>query len=260
MKKEPVFFDRFNVAVAIVPLIAYGLVFLYEQGYNSVFGLSNDFIEITIQSVLKSLAAMSILLVFVVVIIKFYELHTLARKSLQYPLIRLFMALLYFIFLKLIFADTQRSGAIPAFGVILLATVLIADFIMPIASQRKVKGYLNKVAAEEERHQQAFSNDKTPNIIGGYISKLPGGFVTYLFIFLFLLQGVYYLGQSTALKRDNVYLTNDRKELVVKVLSDKVLTAEISEDKVQKSFKIYPLESFTFKSERYDNLQFPEVK
>lgn len=260
MSKESGFFDRFNIAIAIIPLIAYGLVFLYEQGYNSVFGLSNDFIEINVQSVLKSLAAMSILLVFVIATVKFYELHTLARKSLQNPFIRLFMSILYFVFLKLIFANTQESGAIPAFGIIFITVVLTTDFIMPIFSRWKVKGYLNKVAAAEDHQQVILSKDKTPNILGTYIAKLPGGIATYLFVFLFLIQGGFYLGQSTAMKRNNVYLTNGRKELVVKVLSDKILTAEIKDNKVQRSFKIYPLDGFVFTSEKYDNLQFPVVK
>lgn len=246
--------------ISSVPIAGYAVAYLYQLGYNSVFGLTNDFINISLESVFKALGALSIVLGFVFLVSLFYDVYLKIRPGLKLPILRLFMAVLYLLFMYAIFSDTDYTQKYMLPGFIFLGLVVLIDFISPLLFQWSTKGYLNKIATAQKELESSLHGKKMSKFINNVVAKLPGGVVTYLFVLIFVIFGSYQIGVSSALNPGSYMSTKDGKELLIKKDGHDIVTATIENNFVKQDFKFFRVseDGKPFEFKKYNGkLSFP---
>jgi hypothetical protein len=207
-------FDRIHLSetliLASIPIIAYLLVFIFESGYLSVFQLPTTFITFDFTSIFVVTGALLALGTTIYYYgDTFYEAIRTSPDPVQRRLRKVFPSIVIFWALFFIYSELWREW------VYSLATILVLtlpSFVMPLITQRKVKGYLAKLrAADEIDDQKVTKKDDWESPFHKLIRFLG----PQLLLFLLGLYMVYNAGRATALRQVNFHIVSTSPERVV---------------------------------------------
>lgn len=250
-----------GTVLAIVPAACYALVYIYQSGVDSVYGLGTDFINVDFVAALKTFFALGILYAFGFIITEFYELQLKLRPGLKLPILRLLISFLYLCFITLIYLPTDYTKtSIIKYALYPVLLYVFIDFILPLIFHGSTKGFWNKVAHSETVHQD-FLRQRN-NFIGKAISQLPGGVATFLFLTFFVFVGSYHLGVTNAIEKRDYFKVEGSNNVIIKSTPDYVITARIDGINITQNFTIYPVQNTDtpLVLSRYDGPQLKPVK
>lgn len=223
-----------GVLIAGVTSIVYAIAYLYERGYNRVFSLPEYFIQIDLTSIFTSLVSFSIMMALFFILGNSVDIYRRQGRNLQFPLIRLVIATTFPLVLLMIYSFDYLEYY--KWTLYTFATWIVIDFVMPIFTQRDIKGFINKVVAEEEHHQKGLSRIRTANNVTKFMNFIPGGYPVFLLFTIFILYGSYHLGTAQALTQRS-YSVTDKGEVIIKRFNGGFITARLEGDVIKKEFK-----------------------
>lgn len=202
-----------NIAIAVIPLIAYSIIFAVESGYFYVFKLPSQFISFDLAEVFVVSSAL-LGLVFVVFAILnplsdfflsknippviVYKIHT------YIPIVLLFLSA--FVLFKSMWIEWVGFGV----GLIFL---LIGDFVFPIFTQSKNKNYLTKIARASELESRNIQ--KEISLLNKFIQMAGRNGAKVIFYFALTLYIAFQTGRSIALQKSDFWVVNTIPETVV---------------------------------------------
>ncbi len=137
-----------TLMLATVPILAYVVVFVFEIGHLSFFQLPAAFVVFDFTNIF--LVAASLLLVGVVIYYygdTFYEAIKISPDPIRRRLRKVFPSIVIFLAFFFIYSEFWREWI---FALIAVLVLTLPSFITPLITQRKTKGYLAKLEAEDK--------------------------------------------------------------------------------------------------------------
>lgn len=226
----------------IIPAIAVTLLFAYNGGYNSYFGIPVYFTAATPSALLNNIPQMyyvlALLLAFVILIrISRWHISVRAKKKKSnnfYPAV-------YFIVLSVLCLITLISGIIEAelYLILLSALFLIVCIIYSCFSINYIKKYKNIYVSND-------AESFVPRIVSS--SRIVRSMIVVLFLGLcFLLTYLY--GYFKASSQEYFYVT-ESSNAIIALYNDSVITVNISKQNdtyIFTNYELLPLENLKFK-------------
>jgi hypothetical protein len=141
-----------GLALAGLPVVSYGMAFLYESAYCQHFAIPRSFISISLTSVFAVFLALAsaLFLVFLLANLAFAFLYPRAWES---PISREIVSLVSVSLLFLGFLLLSRPPR-PLIYLGIFGFVLALNLAWPLFTQRGVKGYAAKAEAQAELERQ----------------------------------------------------------------------------------------------------------
>lgn len=135
-----------GILVGVFTVYVYSLTFAYEVGYCSIYGVPSTFIEISVTRMLIAAAALITLVVFPWVA-AFLVYATIPALEPTHPIRLRLRGMSVIIFVVL--ANYSLRLQLRSYALALLALLAISYFVEPLLSQRKVRGYIEKLRAAD---------------------------------------------------------------------------------------------------------------
>lgn len=219
-----------GLTLAAIPVFAHIVAFIYEVGYCNVFGLPIELIQVDIHRVLIVLGAIGS-----IALILFNAAHfAYMTFSGGPPWLRISIARLVPTFLILAFAAL-------AFGfshwkewmilIILFITQLFFEFVFPLITQRKTKGYVNKLGAQDDME---IANDM--KTIPKELVKKEGGrsMLQVLLVLICSFIVSHMAGRAEALRQTDFFVVESSDWTALRFYGDRIICVRV--DPKQKSF------------------------
>jgi len=190
----------------LLPIYGYFLTYRYEQGYCSNFDIPDTLIKIDLFDMIKVIGKLIPLILFLYF---FFEISYSPKPS-KNPLVRsinrLFLPIL-FIFVSLITLNFSLQALI--IFLIIILFFIFAEFILPLISARKVKGYKKKLEYQEDIEK------KQEWLVTKFLKQL--SFPAYLILFLsfFSLLFIDSVGSIKAKNQKSFLIIKSKPELVI---------------------------------------------
>ena len=212
-----------GILVIIIPAILYAFIYMYEFGYLYTFGVPFDFIVIDmgrlIPILFHALPKIGVVLMFWILINHIFDFDMIIHPV-GFEIYRL---------IKVIFVTGSISIFSPNGIELFINTsyifpiLIFYSFIYPLITQRKVKGYSNKIIAQYEFEKKEGSK----NIITSNIKTIGKDNIITIF-FAFLIAFVMFQnGHSNALSNTEYYLYEDK--VVVRIYGDYLICSDYDE-------------------------------
>ena len=184
-----------TVVLAATPLVGYLLAYVYEVGYVGYFGVPTDLVSIDIPRIFVATFALLIfvlILFFVYVVLNPFLLELDKLPSLvRERLVRIIFVLALFAAFFYRYDFNWRLTLPIAF---MLVLALIIEFALPLLTQRRVPGYLDKLAAQD-------TIDTSDRSVVFHIIKTLGGNAFILILWLGIATLLtYYISRAEAMK------------------------------------------------------------
>lgn len=222
--------------IAALTILGYWFSFLYEYGYLSYFDIPTEFVSVGLPTIFYCLiTAFAITLLFLP-IINFIAMcwpnDFRFRNKIFRILLILFVPVVNFLLFR------YRSEDI-ALYIVFGCWLLIFEFLWPIITQSKVKGYFNKIKADEDSEDEVQSKILGSRIIDKFGI---GGYSLFLLVFLgstFFVKA----GQANAyLKKDFFQLDDNPKLILIRTYEDIYITKAIMNNysEFSSGFQIIP--------------------
>lgn len=206
------------VLLAVAPIAGYQIAFAYHSGYMSAFRLPVGFVTIGLTDVLVATGAVGGLMLTlfwwadIVFISKAWIERPLGRAALRLsPMLLLLAVGIYLFGLK------WREWI----GIVLFLLVFgFFEFGFPLVTQWKIRGYSNKLAAQEESDRQVMS-------VTDYVAKAVGpNALLLLVIILIVILMSFASGRAAALDQREFLVLHGRPERVVlRIYGDNLVCA-----------------------------------
>jgi len=155
-----------GILLGLITALGYICAFCYEKGYCDFFNIPHDFISISISSIIVAISAVSIILAGLFFTIEFLMLTEAGRKTAVGRRIRILMyptlPVIFCIFLGV-------SWKLWILFVPLLIFFTLIEFGYPLLTQRHVKGFINKLVAQdihELKHPKPTLTTKIASTVG----------------------------------------------------------------------------------------------
>jgi hypothetical protein len=189
-----------------VPVAAYLTVFAYNSGYFAVFSLPRQLIEFNL---IEVFAVSGVILTYAF-LVYFYGDLAISAAGIFPKIVAIRLrrgVIIFFIFLGIgtVLIDPRRPDASPWFLAAGAFLIFGAELGSPLITQRKLKGYLNKLKAAEAHRKKAKKADdwKSPFeklliLLGPWLGSLA-----------FLLLIVYGLGKLQAVTQKHYYVSGE---------------------------------------------------
>lgn len=227
-----------GLVIAALPVLAYLLTFCYELGYTSEFNIPIHLITPNITTIF--IAAGSILFVVVLAFIFVNLIYTLFQKdgSLPRRLVKYApLIVMLYIYINLFGLNWEEY----IFIIILLVFFLALEFLLPLIGQRKVKGYKNKLAAQDEFDSKLVT-------LYGKVFRLTGRTMAYIILYVIMLAQISLAaGRSEAYKQTE-YLVIDKQceQVALRIYGDIIIAApvDVRNRTVENKFYIYNINNY----------------
>lgn len=220
--KEKGFFDKFTLSetliLATIPFASYAIVFFYEWGYFSVFKIPIEFITFDLSRIFLALLS---IVGFGAGVYYFSELIVNVFSSQPEPIRRIINKHAYrfvFVIVLSFFTSSVDWKTFVLLSIFLIIFLPGYDFLFPLISQRKVKGYIAKLAAQDKQQNEydAKQEDELTMIPLIKAAALLGRkFFFGLFVFICALFLTYQLGEGEARTQIEFQVINTNPERVV---------------------------------------------
>lgn len=197
-----------GLVIAGVPVVGYWLAFLYELGYCKYFDIPSAFIQIGVLNVLVTM--IGILGVLGLINLYLNPVFMLCRGipgPIRNPLLLVGFLLAVFAGYSIVWRVSLAQFTLVA--IMFILPIIFLEFILPLWTQKKVTGYLNKLEAQNmiELKQETLI-ERMSSIVGRRI------FLAAAFIFVVSLAA-YFSGGYEAKKQIDFMVVNDLTESVV---------------------------------------------
>ena len=215
------------IIAIIIPIAGYYAAFKYETGYANYFGVPTNFIDVGLSEVLN---LVGLLLMAFIYVVGYINIRSILFKD-KNPITRAIGRILFWLLLLfLVIYASDLKGISLYFVLFFMFGILFVDFILPLFSQRKIKGYKNKLEHQErndDMHKSIRSSWLTSYSEGRSIFK---NVVIVLTIFsLFFIDT---LGGASARHQSSFLILKSNPELVVlRKYSGKFICAEFDREK-----------------------------
>ena len=198
--------------LAGIPVTAYLAVYSYYSGYFSVFSLPRLLIEFNLVEVFF----VSGVILAVAFLVFFYGNLAFSAVSglpgiLAKRLRRGIVIFVVFLGTMLVVQSPRYLRSLHWFVLAGILFVVVTELVLPLMTERRVKGYLNKLEAAEVAREKA-EKDKT---LRGPPEKLLILMGPWLGAAVFLLFCVYGLGKYQAVTRKDYYVTDETPTSVI---------------------------------------------
>lgn len=234
-----------GIIIAASPLAAYLLTYCYELGFAANFGIPREFMTLELRGILPLtililFASLSLELFIVIFKPLIANMNVIFRKIVSLSLWLVF-------FSPLILLSLARKNNIPLFFFLGLSLFAIyGEFISPILTQTRGKGYLDKLKASEATQKSMLSSMNY--FFGRKIAKL----VLVIFVLGYVMIVTRIVGEYKAVSQNDYLVIRSAPEMVVlRIYGDKLTCAPF--DRTTKEVKrIFNV----FKISEDSNLQF----
>jgi len=225
-KKSLSIFSDAIIAV-IIPIAGYYTAFRYESGYAKYFGMPTTFIDVDLSEVLS---LVGLLLMVFIGAIGYMDFRATLFKE-KNPITRAIGRILFpFLLLFLVIYASDLKGISLYFMLFFIFGILFVEFILPLFSQRKIKGYKNKLERQEQKdemHKSIMSSWLTSYSEGRSLFKYAVIVLTiFSLFFMDTLGGAYARHQSSFL-----ILKSNPELVVLRKYSGKFICAEFDREK-----------------------------
>jgi hypothetical protein len=153
-RKTPAGWISEGLLIAAIPTVGYGLALTYELGYLEHFGIPQDLVKVDSSQILL---ACGVVLGVLAVLYNWCNIaYILApRVPLSDPIVRCVLRTAPFAVvvgaLWICYGDRWRYFY---WAVLWLAAVLLLEFVLPLLTQYRARGYRAKLIAQEERERR----------------------------------------------------------------------------------------------------------
>jgi hypothetical protein len=221
-----------TLLIFLIPVYAYLLIYTYEYGYFFRLAIPADFIEIN----LVSLAPLSIFLVlyffFIVGVLDLiYKLVVHGKDVAISTLIQLYFLIVCVVLPSIALGRTKIFLPVAAVGFGLL---LISRFVLPILSQKGIKGYWNKAEQEYKKEIEPSSN----GILAEFARRF--GLTTFrilLFLITFLLVSFFIGAISAKTQKAFLIINTNPEQVILRKHQNTFLCIEFNRDKRELIYK-----------------------
>jgi len=215
------------VLIGAASAIGYGIAYLHELGFNSEFGIPQELIVLNLTTVLTTIGqiiGVFIIMTLAFLMLRYIEHYILTEKwasRLRYNISSI-LFLIFFGTLWLAYPTLWRD--LIYMLIAFLISVLYfwgVHYAVPIFTQRKVRGYRQKLKAEDEDENNFLKRERA--------SFSP--FFTVLLILIalyYLLSTAYLSGEHTARSKEEFLVTSTNSEMVVlRIYGDNIVCAPL---------------------------------
>jgi len=235
---------KFNVsdgiAVGAMSLLGYACAYFFEKGYLGYYYLPDTLIEISIPTVIKSIAYVLVAVLILIIVLNglLSGIPVFKNEFINLAVSR-FLWILILLFLPTLFSGLTTLSLLTFLG----AAILFGFFIfgMPIIKYRKIKDYKNKI-------KQAEFDEKSEHYEYSLVTLLRKKFgrkgIISAIVFLYIIASFSYvqrLGGYWASQQESYFLITDPKPMiVVGTYKNNFITAEVnlSNREIYPSYKI----------------------
>jgi hypothetical protein len=208
------------ILLALASLAAYFYTFIYNVGFNSVFAIPNEFVEIQLGTAFIALISVFSVLVMGVILANSFIMVWPERWVLRIKILRVLLVAIpflwkFFLFGGQFWGEWWRSR----FLLYVAAIIAITEFVLPIFQFRGKSTYIEKLEADEA----AEDVPRSRSLFGILQARI--GTHRYLLI-LALIFGAWLahdIGRSVALKKKNYLVLQAPQEVVVLRISGNLL-------------------------------------
>lgn len=221
------------ILITLLSALAYATYFMVQLGYFNYFGVPSDFISISLTNIVGTLVGIFILLTFIFLLLN--GITTLIPDSLNihiYNLLKNYLKLgVYF---GLIFILTETNDIIEYIIIAFYLLCLLSSFIIPIFTQRKIKGYWNKIIESQKKIQtrECYEGNGKYTITKYLFERAP--FIPILIlIFIVLSFFAYNFGTTQARTQKSftvIELENSNDFVLFGLYNGKLITSELDKD------------------------------
>jgi predicted Holliday junction resolvase-like endonuclease len=229
LEEEKKSFNIFSDAIiaVLIPIAGYYTAFRYETGYARYFGIPATFIEVGLSEVL---GLVGLLLILFFMTIGYMDIRAKFYKG-KNPINRAIGRVLFpILVLSLLIYASDLRGLNLYTILFFMFVILFVEFILPLFSQRKIKGYKNKLEQQEQKDEM--SKSRMSSWLRSY-SKGRGIFkyaaIVLIVFSLFFMDSV---GGAHARHQTSFLILKSNPELVVlRKYSGKLICAEFDRGK-----------------------------
>lgn len=244
--------------LGVVTVSGYAIAFAYEAGFAKARGIPLEFVDAKLPTIFLAIGGLALSLSWLYHL--FNGLTVFSRAS-NHPLVRYLSGQNRLLFVTLAFALVlgRQLWWITAILASYIVISTIVMLIVPLRTQRHVKGYLAKLAAADAAEIKA--TDKTIALRLAKTVGASGYVLAYTLLTLILLSGAY--GASSALSRHTFWVVPGKPEYVVlRIYGDRAVIAELDRagHAIKPNYKVIALPAeTTFKSELLGPLKSPPL-
>lgn len=231
-----------GVLIAALPVIGYWLAYLYQLGYCTYFNIPTVFIEISILNIMIALVGFA----SIIASINFYgePIYQFIRIFLPHPLNKIFVKILLIVSFILAYSVVKNISTESIYFLLLFFALpyLLVDLILPLFSQKNVKGYLEKLKAQDEVDR----NEQGDSLMSKIALGLGRNLFLYIAIFGFISFLVYFAGGYKAKTKSNFIVLNEPfNKVVLKNYRNSFVVADYDScgQKIYPKFKLVPIDS-----------------
>lgn len=210
-----------GIFIALIPVYAFLLTYLYELGYCNYFGIPRWLIEINYPNYI--LALLSVLAIISFSILLFITasmiVPTHINPLLKLKFIRNAIIIIYYI-ISLYLNNFKLSYPL----LIITLLIVFSDLVLPLLQYRKIQGYINKLIKDEERESEVISNS-----LYGYGLSSISLKTRFFIIVLFLLATIaYFTGKHDAMDQKEFTFVNDGalRYVVLRAYNNKLICGQ----------------------------------
>jgi hypothetical protein len=206
-----------GIVIAGIPAAGYWLAYLYERGYSSYFGIPVSYIRVDVGTVIGATLGMLGILGFVYIFVNI--IYILFPRNLNKVVCNLLLRLLFVTALTLGFVISIPSRDSQKFFFAMWLVFVFLEIIWPLFAQRKTKGYLSKIEAQQNLDETA------DTLTNRAASMFPKTFAVAFLLFL-LSEAAYWTGSASArLETEFWQPAGDRSLVVVRHYGDVLIAA-----------------------------------
>lgn len=148
-----------GLLIAGVPAAGYWLAFLYELGYCIYFDIPAQFVDIGLLNVLIAIVGFAGFLAMIHLYGGlFYTLSGIFHRAIRTALFRVAVIFCAIAGISIVFrlTEAQFIGSAILFG----GFHAFGEFVFPLITQRKIKGYINKLEAQDRFELEQRGNNR----------------------------------------------------------------------------------------------------
>lgn len=211
-----------------MPVMGYLIAFIYESRYLSVYGIPSDFVIINWTNLIVasgSVLGISIALLIFLWLPLIAAIFGASMKNILFGII--IRQISMYTYTTIFFARYHMMESGLEFVFILPVFLTFLDFIFPLITQRKVRGYSNKLKTQDKIDREKASFLKLPAVISRHIVIIIVVMVT---VTIILTMG-YMEGKRNALTREEYLVPSTYPEsVVVRVYQDYLICTQFNQE------------------------------
>lgn len=212
-----------GILVALAPVVAYGLKFVYEFGYSRYFDIPPELVSFSLQSIFPTMPI--VLFVIGYIIYQIGTVFNFRNTEMNYPQI-VFQNVGILVILSPIIYQFAPSVYYTLIFIVPAFYLVLRHFAMPILWHRNIKGYIHKINKHFENVIKK-SDTLVDELFNFGLYRVSA--ILILLAGIFMMTGFY--GYQTAKKQSQFWVRNtNENEVVVRFIDERAVFVKINDD------------------------------